>query len=526
MQERREIVMYIIYSKGGTRTLQFDGENPCQIEVVYRDTTDGENKKLRHQVESVGLDLGLKNLVPNSLSFSIANKTFSDNQGVLQSDINPNTGVGVDVGRVDYENGVATLDNWQNGENRVLVHGAVAQDRPPNINQIAFRTPIAPLKIGSLQIFLIVVCANYRNDGSLEFADKKIVLTVNSQGNILHEIGDVVKINGETPTITGKVDFRNGIITLQCQHCSMVADSIKYNAVGFTFMPLDSEIIGLDPVRLPTDGRVPFIRKGDLVAITELKQKSLDDVAGVVDLGFERLSDVSIFDSNGVEVVGFDVDLDKGHVVFGDDFVKSNYQFPLNVKYRIMDMSMVNSVDISGRVGLAKQVSHDFSTNAVVSTMMLASDLQARATNVFSQKTWKQVFADTLIGERSESQLQIANNPIIVTNESAISECWALVFTNPTTIKIIGETLGEIAQASITSEIAPINPQTKKPYFRISSQAFGSGWSAGNVIRFDTVASSCPFWVGNAIQQHNGTSQDVYDFSLAFHANIDRQRGE
>lgn len=515
--------MYIVYSKGGTRTLQFDKENPCEINVVYRDTVDGESKKLRHQVESVGLDLGLKNLVANSLSFSIANKLFYDNQGMLQTDINSNTGVGVDVGRVNYENGFATLDSWQTGENRVLVHGAVAYDRPPNVNQIAFRTPIAPLKIGSLQIFLTAVCANYH--GSLEFVDKKIVLTVNSQGNILHQINDI-KNNGETPTITGKVDFRNGIISLQCQHCSMIADSIKYNAVGFTFMPLDSEIIGLDPVRLPTDGRVPFIRKGDLVAITEIKQKSLDDAVGVVDLGFERLSDVSIFDNNGVEVIGFNVDLDKGLVSFSDDFIKSSYQFPLIVKYRIMDMSMVNSVDISGRVGLAKQVSHDFSTNAVVSTMMLAGDLQARATNVFSQKTWTQVFSSSLLNERAESQLQIANNPIIVTNESAISERWALVFTGATTVKIIGETLGEIAQASITSDIAPINPQTKKPYFRISSQAFGSGWGAGNVIRFDTVASSYPLWVGNAIQQHNGTSEDVYDFSVAFHANIDRKRGE
>lgn len=518
--------MQISYSKGGTRTLHIDKGNPIQIDIVYRDTADGENKKLRHQVEKIELDLKMKNLVANSISFNIANKSFNDNQGLLQADIKRDTGVGVDVGRVDYENGVATLDNWQNGENRVLVHGAVAQDRPPNINQIAFRTPIAPLKIGSLQIFLIVVCANYRNDGSLEFADKKIVLTVNSQGNILHEIGDVVKINGETPTITGKVDFRNGIITLQCQHCSMVADSIKYNAVGFTFMPLDSEIIGLDPVRLPTDGRVPFVRRGDLVAITELKQKSLDDVEGVVDLGFERLSDVSIFDDNGVEVVGFDVDLDKGHVSFSDRFIKSNYQFPLIVKYRIMDMAMVNSVDISGRVGLAKQVSHDFSTNAVVSSMLLVGDLQARATNVFSQKTWTKVFSHSLIDERAESQLQVANNPILVTNESAIDERWALVFTNPTTVKIIGETLGEIAQASITQTVAPINPQTKKPYFSIAPQAFGSGWDSGNTIRFDTVASSYPFWVGNAISQHNGSSQDVYDFSVAFHANIDRQRGE
>ena len=32
---------------------------------------------------------------------------------------------------------------------------------------------------------------------------------------------------------------------------------LRYNAVVFTSLPLDATLLGLDPVRLPADGRVP-----------------------------------------------------------------------------------------------------------------------------------------------------------------------------------------------------------------------------------------------------------------------------
>jgi hypothetical protein len=40
------------------------------------------------------------------------------------------------------------------------------------------------------------------------------------------------------------------------------ADTIKYNCVVYSYLPLDAELIGIDPVRLPQDGKVPIFRKG------------------------------------------------------------------------------------------------------------------------------------------------------------------------------------------------------------------------------------------------------------------------
>ena len=45
------------------------------------------------------------------------------------------------------------------------------------------------------------------------------------------------------------------------------ADTVKYNAVAYSYLPLDADLIGLDPVRLPQDGRVPIFRMGDFAVI-------------------------------------------------------------------------------------------------------------------------------------------------------------------------------------------------------------------------------------------------------------------
>ena len=234
-------------------------------------------------------------------------------------------------------------------------------------------------------------------------------------------------------------------------------------------------------------------------------------------------------DANGSKVDSdyLDVDLDAGTLTLNGMFDMSFYTAPLTAKYRIMDIALVIETDISGRVTLSTPITHDYSTDAVFSSMLLAGDMQALAQNVFSQKSWGNgVFSDTLIGDRATAQLQVTNNPIVVTNRDAIEERWALVFTGTSSFRIIGETVGEIGTGSTTSTTSPINPMTGYPYFTIPAEAWGSGWSANNVVRFNTLAAKYPVWIGNAIQQHQGSSKDNYDFTIGYHANIDRERGE
>ncbi|OLF36507.1 hypothetical protein BTW00_05315 [Psychrobacter sp. C 20.9] len=293
---------------------------------------------------------------------------------------------------------------------------------------------------------------------------------------------------------------------------------------------LDSKKVGVNLTRLPDDGLVDLVDIGDLVTITELKLMELPTNApnDTFDLGFERLSDISVVDVNGAKVNSdyLDIDLDAGTLTLNGMFDMSFYTSPLTVRYRIMDLAKVESVN-SNVVSLLNPITHDYTDAAVFSTMLLMGDMQARDYNIFSQKSWGNgVWSDTLIGDATTSQLQVTNNPIVVTNRDAIEERWALVFTSQTAFRIIGQTVGEIGSGSPTTLTAPINPMTGYPYFTIPAAAWGGGWSAANAVRFNTAAAKYPIWIGNAIQQHQGSSKDNYDFTIGYHANIDRERGD
>ena len=484
--------------------------------------------------------------LPQDTTDAVVNGSlFLDAIGVRFRDSNGKIKNGdLTVGNIDYRFGAVSINTWQAGQvNTVNLKSMLRENDPVPLANLIFRTPVAPLKKASLQI-------------NAELADgTPISLSTDDQGNI----------TGNT-FAHGTVDFKAGVVALYFYRKHTVAelsgvtdialepwydpeyyyteggvqyvnrpiyvkpDSIRYNAIAYSYLPLDKELIGLDPVRLPTDGRVPFVRKGDSIAITELKTMQLPTNAAndTFNLGFERLSDVHVVDSTGKKVSFdyLDIDLDAGTLKLNGLFDMSFYTAPLTAKYRIMDIALVIETDISGRVTLSTPITHDYSTAAVFSSMLLAGDMQARAFNVFSQKSWTSLFSDTLIGDAATSQLQVTNNPIVVTNRDAIEERWALVFTGTTSFRIIGETVGEIGTGTTSTLTAPINPMTGYAYFTIPSAAWSSGWSANNVVRINTAAAKYPVWIGNAIQQHQGSSRDNYDFTIGYHANINRDRSK
>ena len=444
------------------------------------------------------------------------------------------------VGTIDYLSGLVALSNWDaNQLNSAVVNSMLRGSNAVPVYNMVFKTPVAPLKESSVSISVDLLTG------------QKLTLSTDGQG----------KITGNQYA-HGFVDFKAGVVVLYFYEALKISDNpsvvnqpwydasniylvgsdnyinrpvyinpntIRYNAIAYSYLPLDKELIGLDPVRLPTDGRVPFVRKGDSIAITELKSLQLPtNAAGnTFNLGFERLSDVHVVDSTGKKVNTdyVDVDLDAGILTLNSGFVMTGLTAPLTAKYRIMDIALVIETDISGRVTLSTPITHDYSTAAVFSSMLLAGDMQARAFNVFGQKSWNSgVWSNTLIGDATSAQLQVTNNPIVVTNRDAIEERWALVFTSAVSFRIIGETVGEIDVGSTTTITAPLNPMTGFPYFTIPVAAWGSGWSASNVVRFNTGAAKYPIWIGNAIQQHQGSSLDNYDFTIGYHANIDRDR--
>ena len=445
------------------------------------------------------------------------------------------------VGTIDYLSGLVALSSWDaNQLNSAVVNSMLRGANNVPVYNMVFKTPVAPLKENSISISVDLLTG------------QKLTLSTDGQG----------KITG-SQYAHGFVDFKAGVVVLYFYEALKISDNpdvvnqpwydaaniylvgsdnyinrpvyinpntVRYNAIAYSYLPLDKELIGLDPVRLPSDGRVPFVRKGDSIAITELKTMLLPTNApnDTFNLGFERLSDVHVVDSTGKKVSFdyLDVDLDAGTLKLNGLFDMSFYTAPLTAKYRIMDIALVIETDISGRVTLSTPITHDYSTAAVFSSMLLAGDMQARAYNVFGQKSWSGVWSDSLVGDATTSQLQVTNNPIVVTNRDAIEERWALVFTSTSSFRIIGQTVGEIGTGSTSGITEPLNPMTGYPYFTIPLAAWGTGWSTNNVVRINTAAAKYPVWIGNAIQQHQGSSKDNYDFTIGYHANIDRDRGE
>jgi hypothetical protein len=119
------------------------------------------------------------------------------------------------------------------------------------------------------------------------------------------------------------------------------------------------------------------------------------------------------------------------------------------------------------------------------------------------------------------AQFNEGQYPILTTNRGAITERWALIFTNTTAFNIVGESVGVIGTGNTAAACAPVNPATGAAYFTLPALGWGSGWAVGNVLRFNTAACGAPFWpIRTVLQGPASVDSDV--FSIAFRGDVDR----
>ena len=112
-------------------------------------------------------------------------------------------------------------------------------------------------------------------------------------------------------------------------------------------------------------------------------------------------------------------------------------------------------------------------------------------------------------------------NPITVSNAGALTERWAVIFTNTTAFTVAGEHVGVIATGNTSSDCAPLNPASGTPYFTIPALGWGLGWATGNVMRFNTVGAYYPVWTVRTIQQGPETVPDDA-FTLLIRGDVDK----
>jgi hypothetical protein len=338
-----------------------------------------------------------------------------------------------------------------------------------------------------------------------------------------------VSSNSQNLIVLGLINYETGVVQCVFTYDDGVlpvptfvdTTTILYNAVSQTFLPLDSAILGLDPIRLPSDGKVPFVDRGDVVVVhnTQTEQFTPANNSSTT-LSRDRLAEAQITDNVGVSLPlsTYTIDLDTGVINWLD---LTSIGLPIDVEHRIEDMSLVTDVQITGKLSLAQPLTHDYTATGetLVSNAVIHGDMFATVSEPFDQQTFTGEWSDILIGSDVLGELNVSQYPIIVDNLSCVEERWLVQFTNSTTVNIIGENTGQVLTgAPITLDIAPVNPATGFPYFSIQNEAFGGGWSAGNVIRFNTLAANKPIWFIRSISQGvpDNTDADALKFCVAF----------
>jgi len=418
----------------------------------------------------------------------------------IYHDYDAATGVGIQVGSIVKNTGVITLDYMFKPSTMYLDFQALFTDEVEIVEydtgtytapfrNVVFKTAATKLSTGSFQL-------RYESENGSQSA------TTDANGVITGT--DIDSGTSYVDSITGmaSIDFTADVL----------AQSLRYDAVAESSLPLDPDLLGLDPVRLPIDGRVPvFTAGGHIVIFNEVTTATTnatplaDDVETLARSGQAY---IEVIDVNGkrLDPTQYVADKVAGTVTFNNPLtLEDKYAValtgPFSVVDRIEDMLLATEVQINGLISLSAPLAHDYTAGITkVASSLVWGDTGARVYNYFSQEIWDSgnpAWSDVLIGDPTTSQYDEINYPIQTDNQSSTSGRWAIIFKSTTTVDVVEEKLGVVeAGVSISvDDVAPINPATGNPYFTMDKDGFGAGWVTNNVIRINTDSGDNNMWV-------------------------------
>ncbi|MCH7331413.1 hypothetical protein [Acinetobacter modestus] len=511
------------------------------VQAKYRDTS-GVNAGTK-QVTAAKLNFDLtqgfnEQILSGSVRFKAGSDTFSDRNGLIYRNVDSATGSGTQSGTIQYGTGLIDVDSWTPSvDNNLTLQSLTTTTDMPPIQHVSFRTPTIPIRPGSLTV---VAAAMAGGQLTLTADNAGVIETTQAHGLINYDTGFVdiyfytkTEITSSNrPSIEAEewylpeLEYTEASKTYINVPYWIDPTSVRYNAVAYTYIPLDSEILGLSATRLPPDGRVPIFRVGDIGVIASSKKQELPShVAGqTYDLNDQRISWCELEDSNGVKVP-FDmyvVDYDYGKVTLSGDFALNALVAPIAASYRYQDIGLINDVQINGQITFTKPITHNYDAdNSIVGSVVVVGDMFSRYTSKFVQGTWNSVWDDSPTGQPITPNYNDALYPIAVTNKGSIQERWAIVFVDSTNFRIIGEVSGQIGTGNVNADCAPINPITSAPYFVVPKEGWGTGWVSGNVLRFNTIAAMYPLWCIRTVKQSEPTTLSD-NFQIMYRGDIDR----
>ncbi len=440
-----------------------------------------------------------------SVSFSLGDSDFSSRNGNVFDTSSQQ------VGTIDNELGLIELSPTATTGNITPVFVSIYTDNTGGnqaLRRVSFRTAATDLTTSSF---------------ILRYA------TTNGSFNATSDSSGVIT-GVDIDSTTSFVDTTTGAVTI-----NFTADvnpaSLVYDAVAETSLPLDPELLGLDPVRLPPNGRVPVFDEGRHVVIF---QEDTTDIVGTptagqtVTLARDSQAYIEVVDVNGqrLDYAQFTADREAGTVTFADplslvDRAGEPLTAPYQVIDRVEDMVLATSVEITGRVGISAPLTREYPADTTrVASALVWGDIGSRVFNIFSQQTFD-VWSDQQTTDSILAQFDNVNFPIQINNQDSFSGRWAAIFTSTNTVSIQEETLGIIAtNVAISSDISPINPATNRPYFTIPSGGWGVGWVTSNVLRFNTESGAENMWLIRTVKSGQLTEEiDSIDVEIRGDAN-------
>lgn len=443
---------------------------------------DGSQKTATLPIAELNFNVGT-NLVAGSLMFVDNSITYIDRGGVLWKSPASQTGAGERVGRVEYASGNVIVDNPKAMTGAVTIVAGVLLTSRPYITDVVWRTPGSPLKPANMFV------TGTKADGS----------TVSGSADAT---GGIVGTG-----VSGTVDITSGLCTAKFA-APVAAASVKYSAVILTALPLDSDALGLDPVRLPPDGKVPIFTDGlgVIVGHTGTINIATPTAGQVIDCGRDYIADFWITDVNDkkLSVGQYTEDRDSGVVTMKAglqlvDVTGAALTPPLTLHHRIEHRSLLQDVQPNGTLTLAIPLAQDYPAGETyVSSYLRQGDRFASWASMFVQLAWDSSapnWGHTAVGPEILADYNEIDYPLQVTNQGCVDDEWLILFTNTTTFNIISRDRGLISSGNITTDAAPLNPNTGTPYWTLRKQGWSSGWAQGNVLRFTTSSALGPVWL-------------------------------
>lgn len=484
-------------------------------------------------------------LIPNSLQWQWLGRVYQDINGIIYD-----VATSIAVGTANYATKTLTMTAWPQTAGAFTLASGLATRGQNTVIQAAFRTPGSPIRPQSLQ----VTATTHNGETVTGLANaSSVIVGDDMDGTVELEYGVVtvrfgVDVLDSSLTTEEKAegwyDAANVVNGSIFKPIPVLPSSIRFNCVLYSYLPLDADILGIDAVRLPSDGRVPIFRAGSLVEIIHAVTNSpatptLNSGAYTLSAGRTRLAWTRVTDAAGDPVTNYALDRATGVLSWAN---LTGLATPLTVEHVIGDLRLVTDVQIDGTLTLSRPLSHNFpADDALACACLIHGDRRARVSAVWDQASWvNSAWEDAINGSPATATLNTIDFPITVTNEGCDTDRWLLRWTSTTAVELISEKRGLVWAGSFPAyvsgdpaDIAPINPRTRTlvdgvyvggvPYMTIPQRANGGGWSIGNIVRINTVGAIADFWVAQSVGQSEEPAGDGLDGCTIYAlGNIDR----